>query len=1147
MGYSKQDFEGTTSFLTGNELVLHDQSETAHPSLLALLKKHLEDELAKSAEIKDNKNIAGGYAGLDANGKIPYGLINTITTSLLGKGAVTREKLAAELIEELEGFVVKENGKGLSEVNYTKDRDEAVQKIAGILSDIYHLKQNSASSNALNKHVSDGTVHMTAAEREVFLKTAEGLVEECEKFAKAAAEEAERLANIVKQGNGENSVVLNDLKNNLAEGQYSVAIGDNATALTDHSTAMGYNVTAGQKGYYFSHLDTTNKRIKLSLIKPEPPIITTDFVADSTFIAPSWEVGDELSMIPKTTEELRTHLHFKATITNIENDIITYDGNFGVNSLYTDAWDGGNTVFVPSKPNVGEVIIGTMAMAFSQDSIASGENSLSLGYNNISAGAHSVTIGRNNKTGYAAVAAGSSNVASGVSSVALGEDGKASGNAAITLGNSNTASGKASVAGGIDSVSGNEGAVALGIGAEANGKGSFAVGYQSKAQAAYTQAEGYITQALGSMSHAEGNQTVAEATANYSHVEGNRNHTVGENSHAEGYKTYANGSSSHSEGNNTQAGGLGGHTEGISTTTSADGAHAEGYYTSAKSKNQHVQGKFNIPDAANKYAHIVGNGTADDSRSNAHTLDWEGNAWFKGDVYVGGENAESGERLVKFSEADDLDKRTKQLQYYGDANIEPSDESLFTFTLNNGGSSYSISLKKPSERDLATAEIVIPYEHDGLPVREIADDGFASAKSYFRALDRIIIPSSIRVIGISAFYNNPNITYAIEIPDSVRQIGDFAFDRCFIPSELEIPDGVKVIEAGTFMATTITSVVLPKALTDISDSAFDACVTLKDVYYKGSSSQWEQISIGDNNYYLLNEANIHFGYVEDGYYATAEEVKKTSAESANAITKTVRGLSSISVYDVSPARHKIKLQLMRYNLLNINTMLNDNLTAEASEGETYNLRTGTDSDTPSYLSEKIELNIPANRAIRMCMGGIAFVAGSNYTGEDNKASLIGIFTLSDGTEVKEKFIDGRSLTFDKDITHIQLYAYSFYAIPVTDEVSVSTYAPSGIYDTTPSMCRFTQLMICYDYDDVSYEYFPYDTAYGESMHIVVTDSNNEEITYTADAGGYAEIESIYPIMKIGVDVSALLECEYNQDINAVIAALESKIAELQGS
>lgn len=978
MGYSKQDFEGTTSFLTGNELVLHDQSETAHPSLLALLKKHLEDELAKSAEIKDNKNIAGGYAGLDANGKIPYGLINTITTSLLGKGAVTREKLAAELIEELEGFVVKENGKGLSEVNYTKDRDEAVQKIAGILSDIYHLKQNSASSNALNKHVSDGTVHMTAAEREVFIKTAEGLVEECEKFAKAAAEEAERLANIVKQGNGENSVVFNDYENNSATG--------------DYTHAEGYEVKA---------------------------------------------------------EGFAVH-------------------------------------------------------AEGRETIASGDYSHAEG--------HSTKT-----TGYASHAEGGHTEAGGEFSHAEGRFTIAQGSHTHVEGYKTTAQGMMSHAEGADT--------------SASAKYSHSEGYKTSANGAASHSEGQETSATGINSHAEGRGTVA--SGQYSHAEGVECQAIADRSHAEGMTTIASGNSAHSEGYQTEAKGT--------------ASHAEGYYTKAYGKQQHVEGKFNIPDAANKYAHIVGNGTADDSRSNAHTLDWEGNAWFKGDVYVGGENAESGERLVKFSEADDLDKRTKQLQYYGDANIEPSDESLFTFTLNNGGSSYSISLKKPSERDLATAEIVIPYEHDGLPVREIADDGFASAKSYFRALDRIIIPSSIRVIGISAFYNNPNITYAIEIPDSVRQIGDFAFDRCFIPSELEIPDGVKVIEAGTFMATTITSVVLPKALTDISDSAFDACVTLKDVYYKGSSSQWEQISIGDNNYYLLNEANIHFGYVEDGYYATAEEVKKTSAESANAITKTVRGLSSISVYDVSPARHKIKLQLMRYNLLNINTMLNDNLTAEASEGETYNLRTGTDSDTPSYLSEKIELNIPANRAIRMCMGGIAFVAGSNYTGEDNKASLIGIFTLSDGTEVKEKFIDGRSLTFDKDITHIQLYAYSFYAIPVTDEVSVSTYAPSGIYDTTPSMCRFTQLMICYDYDDVSYEYFPYDTAYGESMHIVVTDSNNEEITYTADAGGYAEIESIYPIMKIGVDVSALLECEYNQDINAVIAALESKIAELQGS
>jgi hypothetical protein len=37
-----------------------------------------------------------------------------------------------------------------------------------------------------------------------------------------------------------------------------------------------------------------------------------------------------------------------------------------------------------------------------------------------------------------------------------------------------------------------------------------------------------------------------------------------------------------------------------------------------------------------KYIQIVGNGTSDTARSNAHTLDWGGNAWYQGDVYVGG-------------------------------------------------------------------------------------------------------------------------------------------------------------------------------------------------------------------------------------------------------------------------------------------------------------------------------------------------------------------------------------------------------------------------------------------------------------------------------------------------------------------------------
>lgn len=124
------------------------------------------------------------------------------------------------------------------------------------------------------------------------------------------------------------------------------------------------------------------------------------------------------------------------------------------------------------------------------------------------------------------------------------------------------------------------------------------------------------------------------------------NMATGKYAHAEGYQTTASGSYSHAEGNQAVASGSYSHAEGSKTTASASYTHAEGYQTTAKgayshaegcrtiaSKNyQHVQGKNNLEDTAGIYAHIVGNGSSDSNRANAHTLDWNGNAWFAGTV-----------------------------------------------------------------------------------------------------------------------------------------------------------------------------------------------------------------------------------------------------------------------------------------------------------------------------------------------------------------------------------------------------------------------------------------------------------------------------------------------------------------------------------
>ena len=155
------------------------------------------------------------------------------------------------------------------------------------------------------------------------------------------------------------------------------------------------------------------------------------------------------------------------------------------------------------------------------------------------------------------------------------------------------------------------------------------------------QAFGKSTTASGIAAHAEGYGTTASGS--YSHVEGYGAKALGNYSHAEGSYTKTLNNYSHAEGNHTEASGLSSHAEGADTIASGNQSHAEGVHATAQGENQHVQGKYNIADTIN--AHIVGNGSDSSNRSNAHTLDWSGNAWFSGDIYTGstsGKNKDDG-------------------------------------------------------------------------------------------------------------------------------------------------------------------------------------------------------------------------------------------------------------------------------------------------------------------------------------------------------------------------------------------------------------------------------------------------------------------------------------------------------------------------
>lgn len=138
----------------------------------------------------------------------------------------------------------------------------------------------------------------------------------------------------------------------------------------------------------------------------------------------------------------------------------------------------------------------------------------------------------------------------------------------------------------------------------------------------YSHAEGVSTAATGYQAHAEGAGTWASGMA--AHAEGSGSVASGDSSHAEGASREASGSCSHAEGGGTLASGNCAHAEGGGTVAGGTNSHAEGASTIASSDFQHAEGKWNVEDANDKFAHIIGNGTANNARSNAYAVDWDG-------------------------------------------------------------------------------------------------------------------------------------------------------------------------------------------------------------------------------------------------------------------------------------------------------------------------------------------------------------------------------------------------------------------------------------------------------------------------------------------------------------------------------------------
>lgn len=145
-------------------------------------------------------------------------------------------------------------------------------------------------------------------------------------------------------------------------------------------------------------------------------------------------------------------------------------------------------------------------------------------------------------------------------------------------------------------------------------------------------------------------------------------------------------------------------------------------------------------------------------------------------------------------------------------------------------------------------------------------EGVTSIQQYTfsgcKKLASIQLPKSLISIEDGAFNHCESLT-SVYIPQKVIDIKKYAFCYCSSLTNLELPSGISKINEGTFdSCAALSSISIPKSVTSIEDSAFYGCASLTDVYFEGTQSQWDAISVSKYQNDALQTATIHYQSAE---------------------------------------------------------------------------------------------------------------------------------------------------------------------------------------------------------------------------------------------------------------------------------------------
>jgi Bacterial surface proteins containing Ig-like domains len=163
-----------------------------------------------------------------------------------------------------------------------------------------------------------------------------------------------------------------------------------------------------------------------------------------------------------------------------------------------------------------------------------------------------------------------------------------------------------------------------------------------------------------------------------------------------------------------------------------------------------------------------------------------------------------------------------------------SSSSVDSVNLKSGKWVYSIYIDKNKTRYAAITRydgdelnVVIPSDFDGIPVKTVSREAFCNNKY----MTSVLIPDSVTEIGKYAFSGCVGLG-KVNYSSSLTTIGEGAFYGCWSLTEAVFPEGTQKIGSFSFYnCRHLKKIVFPSSLKSIGNSAFEGCSMLESVSF----------------------------------------------------------------------------------------------------------------------------------------------------------------------------------------------------------------------------------------------------------------------------------------------------------------------------